>query len=349
MGALPKGDALFCAWVRQGCTKGECGGTMKHEDKTGRMIDVIFDSHCDSISCALTEQVSLSQRAEGRQFDFAQAVGVTDFQVMAVFVEHALQETDSYPYFLQLQERLRAEVAQNEHVEMVTRAAQLHNWSKGRLGVFLALEGGEVIGTQLQRLEEMYALGLRAMSLTWNNTNALACGCGAGQDEGLSVLGREAVQQMNRLGVVVDIAHLAPKGIAEVLRLTQAPIMDSHTACAAICPHPRNLTDAQIKTLAEHGGVLGVTYVTQFLRTDETRASIDDVIEHIVHVAELVGTEHIGLGSDFDGVMRPLPGLTSVREVPLLADKLAKKGFHAEEIEGIMGGNFKRLFENVLN
>ena len=97
------------------------------------------------------------------------------------------------------------------------------------------------------------------------------------------------------------------------------------------------------------GGVLGVTYVTQFLRTDADKASIDDVVEHIVHIAELVGTEHIGLGSDFDGVLQPLPGLSCVGDVPKLADKLAHKGFHPAEIERIMGGNFKRLFEQVLH
>ena len=94
--------------------------------------------------------------------------------------------------------------------------------------------------------------------------------------------------------------------------------------------------------------MLGVTYVTQFLRTDEEKASIDDVVEHIAHAADLVGAEHVGLGSDFDGVLRPLAGLTHVGEVPLLADKLADKGFHPAEIDNIMGGNFKRLFEQVL-
>ena len=94
--------------------------------------------------------------------------------------------------------------------------------------------------------------------------------------------------------------------------------------------------------------MLGITFVAQFLRADEQNASLEDVVEHIVHVAELVGTEHIGIGSDFDGVVRPLPGLSQVKEVPDLAYHLAQKGFHAQEVEQIMGGNFKRLFENVL-
>ena len=311
---------------------------------------MIFDSHCDSLSCAWTEQVSLNQQAEGRQFDFAQAAGVTDFQVMAIYVERGeARETIAYADFVRLAERLEREIAQNEQVQLITKASTLRHWQQGPLGLVLSLEGGEVLGTQLDRLEEMYALGLRAMSLTWNNTNALASGCGALHDEGLSPLGREAVRLMNQLGIVVDIAHLSAKGIAEILRMTEAPIMDSHAACAALCPHPRNLTDAQIKALAQNGGVLGVTYVTQFLRTDADKASIDDVVEHIVHIAELVGTEHIGLGSDFDGVLQPLPGLSCVGDVPKLADKLAHKGFHPAEIERIMGGNFKRLFEQVLH
>lgn len=309
---------------------------------------IIFDSHCDSLSCAVTQRVSLTQADQGRQFDFAQALGITDFQVMAVFVDREARQAIVYEDFLKLQRRLMDNLAANEQVVLITEARELAQWQKGPLGIILALEGAEVIGTRLDRLEEMYALGLRAMSFTWNNTNALASGCGAKSDEGLSTLGREALKLLNRLGIVVDIAHLSAKGIDEVLRLAQAPLMDSHAACAALCPHPRNLSDAQIKALAQNGGVLGITFVAQFLRSDERSASLEDVVEHIVHAADLVGTAHVGLGSDFDGVVRPLPGLTHVREVPFLADKLAQKGFHAQEIEQIMGGNFKRLFENVL-
>ena len=310
----------------------------------------IFDGHCDALSCEATKQVGLECAAKGRQFDFAQALGVTDFQVMAIFLERALRDGEAaYEDFRTLQKRLAdALAASSGQVVQVTQSRQLADWQKGPLGVILALEGAEIVGTRLERLEEMVGLGLRVMSLTWNMANALATGCGAPRDEGLSAWGREAVRLLNRLGVVVDVAHLSPKGIAEVCRLTQAPIMDSHTACAALCPHPRNLTDEQIKALAQLGGVVGVTYVTQFLRSDEARASIDDVIGHIVHIAELVGVEHVGLGSDFDGVVRPLPGLENVRQVPLLAEKLAEKGFAPKEIALIMGGNFKRLFTEVL-
>lgn len=157
---------------------------------------MIFDSHCDSLSCAWTERISLNQRAEGRQFDFAQAVGVTDFQVMAIYVEGGeTRETIEYADFRRLAERLRREIAQNKQVRLITKASTLRQWQKGPLGVILSLEGGEVIGTRLERLEEMYDLGLRAMSLTWNDTNALASGCGARQDEGLSNAGTEAVRR----------------------------------------------------------------------------------------------------------------------------------------------------------
>ena len=163
---------------------------------------MIFDSHCDSLSCPWTEQISLNQRAEGRQFDFAQAVGVTDFQVMAIYVEGGeTRETIDYADFGCLERRLKQALQQNDQVQLITAGSTLRQWQKGPLGVILSLEGGEVIGTHLARLEEMYDLGLRAMSLTWNDTNALASGCGAREDEGLSTLGREAVRLMNRLGI----------------------------------------------------------------------------------------------------------------------------------------------------
>lgn len=309
---------------------------------------LIFDSHCDSATSVLTDQVSLNERTAGRQFDFASAVGVTDLQVMAFFVDKEPQEAVVYDDFLDYYYRLMAQIRANDRVVLVTEAAQLASWQQGPLGVLLAVEGAEILGHDLHRLMELHQLGIRALTITWNNDNALASGNGSLQDNGLTALGKKAVREMNRLGIAVDIAHLAPKGIRDILSMTDRPIIDSHGNCAALYPHSRNLTDEQIKALAATGGVLGVTYVPKFLRADERQATAEDLVDHIAHVAYLVGTEYVGLGSDFDGT-QPLRGLAHVSEVPALAERLANKGFAQREIEQIMGGNFLRVFQNILS
>ena len=309
---------------------------------------MFFDAHCDALSCEITAQISLNQYARGRQFDFFSAQGIVDWQVLAIFVPRANRQDIVYADFVELQKRLMDEIIAAKNVTLMTKSSDLRHSQPGQIGILLALEGAEVLEGSLERLGDMYALGLRAMTFTWNNDNALACGCMTQKDMGLLPLGQEALHLAERLGIAVDIAHLSSQGIADVFRLAQAPMFNSHAACAALCPHVRNLSDRQMKTLAQNDGVLGIAFVDEFLRPDYHRASIDDVIAHIVHAAEVMGSEHVGLGSDFDGVERPLPGLTKVGDLPFLQDKLLQKGFNPHEIAGILGGNWQRFFENVL-
>lgn len=309
---------------------------------------LIFDGHCDSLSIALTDKISLNEQALNRQFDFVSALGVTDFQTMAIFIDKEPREKIAFGDFAMLQRHLVNAVEQNEQVELITVKEQLKNWSKGKLGVLMAVEGAEILEGSISRLEEIFALGARSLTFTWNNDNALAGGCMQENASGLTALGKEVLKRMNQLGMAADIAHLAPKGVSDVLRLTNAPVIDSHGCCAALFKHPRNLSDEQIKALALSGGVLGITYVAKFLREPYQLASVDDVVDHIAHAALLVGVEHVGLGSDFDGVDFKLSGLSHVSEVPNLVDKLRRKGFHQAEIEKIMGGNFLRVYEEIL-
>ena len=308
---------------------------------------LIFDSHCDSATCALSREASLNQRVRGRQFDFASAVGVTDFQVMAIYLDKEPRSAITYADLATPLAKLQAEINANGEVRLVSRAQELSQWQQGPLGVILAVEGGEII-EKAEQLDALYGLGIRSLTLTWNSDNRLAGGNGGSPTLGLTALGRDVLRAMNRLGMVVDIAHLSPAGVRDVLLYSQQPVIASHANCAALCPHSRNLTDEQIKALAAADGVLGVTYVPQFLRADPRQASVQDLLSQIIHVADLVGTAHVGLGSDFDGVIYPLPGLSRVEEVPRLAELLADHGFHQQEIAQIMGGNFLRVFQEVL-
>lgn len=308
---------------------------------------VIFDGHCDSVSCSLSTEHSLNKPVIGRQFDFAQALGVTNVQVMGLFMDITPRETIHYGDFLFLRRRLQVAIEQNKQVTWITNRTGLLGLSEDQLGVLMAIEGGEVIGNEPARFEDLYDAGVRALTLTWNNDNCLAGGV-LGEKPGLTQLGRRGVKIMNDLGMVVDVAHLAPQGLSEVLSISNQPIMASHANCAALFNHPRNLSDAQIKAIDQAGGVIGLTYVPEFLREPFHEASIDDLVDHIAHIAYLVGTKCPGLGSDFDGITHPLPGLEGVHAVPNLVEKLSDKGFLAKEIEEIMGGNMMRVFSQVL-
>lgn len=309
---------------------------------------LIFDGHCDSLSSPVSGECSLNVRDCRRQLDFAGALGQIAIQSMAVFVDKVRREEIVFADFLSLRERLLQAVADNAQVKLITSAEDLRSQQEGSLGVLLTVEGAEVMEGDLANLERLYALGVRSLTLTWNNDNFLASGNESQNDHGLTVAGRKAVNMMERLKMAVDIAHLSSKSVHDVLKMVNNPVIDSHGCCRALCDHPRNLTDGQIKGLASTGGVLGIAYVAEFLHEPYQEATIDDVVCHIAHVADLVGVAHVGLGSDFDGVDYPLCGLEDVSKTTDLIDRLARKGFHQAEIAKIMGGNFWRVYQQIL-
>ena len=157
---------------------------------------------------------------------------------------------------------------------------------------------------------------MRNIGLTWNHRNQI--GAGPWESGGLSVFGKELIKEMDRLGVVVDISHLNIDGFWDVMKESSKPIIASHSNVRALTDHPRNLHDDQIQALAERGGLVGMNFCAAFLNKKEAEASVNDVLDHIEHIAGLVGSDHIALGSDFDGItMRPKE-LKSVKEVPLV-------------------------------
>ncbi|HHX50702.1 MAG TPA: membrane dipeptidase [Clostridia bacterium] len=215
-----------------------------------------------------------------------------------------------------------------------------------KLAAILAIEGGEGLGGDLSILRIFHRLGVRSLGLTWNQRNDLADGVGEqGTGGGLTNFGRQVVQEMNRLGMIVDLAHIAEKGFWDVLDLSTRPVIVSHANCRGLCDHPRNLNDSQMKSLAEKGGCLGITFVPDFLGPDP---SVETVADHIEYAVQLMGIDHVGLGSDFDGVDCPVLGLESALALPNLVDLLGNRGFSEEDVAKIMGGNWLRILRNEL-
>jgi membrane dipeptidase len=239
----------------------------------------------------------------------------------------------------------------------------------GKLGLVLSLEGVEPFGYDVQAAEVFWELGLRIASLTWNRRNPFADGVAEGDDGGLSRLGRGLVDRLVELGVVLDLAHASARTFADVLARTgNAPVVVSHAACRAIHDHPRNLTDDQLRALAERDGLLGMMLLP--LVVDPERPTIDRAIDHLEHAAAVMGVEHVALGGDFTARLaaklptEPLPadsltppgvGLDSALErlagpedYPALEAALRKRGWRDDNIAAVMHANVVRFLGSRL-
>lgn len=216
----------------------------------------------------------------------------------------------------------------------------------GKIATVLTVEGGEAIEGSVENLRMLYRLGVRAMTLTWNDVNSLAYPAGKrGSKKGLTTLGKSVVEEMCRIGMAVDLAHLGDAGIDDVLSIATRPVFSSHTNARALCSHPRCMKDEHIRAVAKQGGVIGVNFYYKQL-TDERTASLDDVVRHIAHFIEVGGVDCVALGSDFDGMNRYIEGLENSGGLPLLAERLSRMGLTDEEIFKIAYGNLARYIVN---
>ncbi|ACX52568.1 Membrane dipeptidase [Ammonifex degensii KC4] len=304
---------------------------------------LVVDAHCDTLSRQACRGFPLSWQLEG-QVDLPRlARGKVKVQFFAVFVpleyrgmylRRALEQIDYFYRLLSTWEGVRP---------VKDRASLEGTLAEGKTAGVLAVEGGHVLEGSLAVLRVFHLLGVRCLTLTWNGRNEL--GDGVGEEGGLSSLGKEVVREMGRLGMLVDVAHLSPAGFWDVLRQAEGPIIASHANSRALCDHPRNLTDEQVKALAATGGVIGVTFVPRFI--DPEKPTLDRLIDHMEHLAEVGGIDCVGVGSDFDGVLEPWEEMPDAASWPRLVSRLRERGWKEEEIRKVMGENFLRVMRMV--
>jgi len=268
-----------------------------------------------------------------------------------------------------------------------------------KLAALMGIEGGHSIEADLHLLRDYYRLGVRYMTLSWSNTNEWADSSGDINDpkvqhhNGLTDFGKQVVLEMNRLGMMVDISHVADKTFWDAIAATKAPVIASHSSARALVDAPRNMTDDMLKAVAKNGGVVQVNFFDGFIdenfkkasdaqRTDEAaavqkyiaemksqgkdvsfidldrierewmakipRPPLKSLIDHIDHIAKVAGVDHVGLGSDFDGVSGATPqGIDSAADLPKITQALLDRGYSAEDIHKILGGNLLRVFREV--
>ena len=209
----------------------------------------------------------------------------------------------------------------------------------------LTIEGCEAFGGDVAQVDHFADLGVRMAALVWNNENGVAHPAITGSNEGLTPLGWDIVRRMRNRHMAVDVSHLNERGFYDLLD-GEAPPLASHSCARALCNHPRNLTDHQLRCLFEAGGYVGVNFYPLFLSND-AQADLNRVIDHIAHICDLGGEAHVGLGSDFDGIDSWPNGLRNAGDIPALLDGMRRRGFDETLVEAVAGLNFKHYLERI--
>ena len=301
---------------------------------------LICDTHADTLYAMVDERRPAGLPFDVRREHFTASCDVR-VQALALFVctgGMALSPTIVERELAAL-ERLKQ--------EGFVQITQLSQARPGVPNVLLTIEGGEAFGGDPAGVECFARLGVRAAALVWNNENLLAHPAAGGSSEGLTPLGREVVRRMRQCHMAVDVSHLNERGFWDLMD-GNVPPMASHSCAHALCGHPRNLTDGQLRALFEAGGYVGVNFYPVFLSPDG-QADIDDVIDHIAHMCDLGGERCVGLGSDFDGIERYPAGLRTAGDLPALFTRMRQRGFDDALIENIAGQNFARYLQDSLS
>ncbi|MEO0562109.1 MAG: membrane dipeptidase [Chloroflexota bacterium] len=293
--------------------------------------------------------------------------GGVDVQVLPIFVEDRfLPEMGLREAFRMIEAALADFDADNSQIELATDATTINDIvARGKIAGVLALEGCDGLQGDPGLLRLLYRLGVRSVGLTWERRNAFADGTGQRNPGGLTRAGETAIRDMADHSVLLDVSHLAEPGFWGALDLVNGPVIASHSNARAVLDHPRNLTDDQIKALAATGGVIGLNFVAIFI--DPADPTLERLADHAAHIANLVGTEHIGLGPDFlDYELRDLakkavidtnidpavldiwvPNCDRPAGVPHFTAKLLERGFTPDDVTAILGTNFMRVFNTV--
>ena len=314
---------------------------------------IVFDAHCDTLQEVLAGKRRLGERSEKGHADLPRLrEGGVTAQIFALFVSPNHFPRGAARQGLRLLDVFYQELEENaDQLTLATKVSDIERAkAEGKVAGILSLEGAEALEGDLRVLRAFYKLGVRNIGLTWNLRNAAADGVDETRSSsGLTNLGVQLVQEMNRLGIMVDISHLSPTGVLDVLHVSEAPVIASHSNAYALCPHRRNLTDEQLESVASKGGVVGVTFVPNFVTENKSQTTLKRVLDHIDYMVKTMGVDHVGLGSDFDGFFNSkVRGLEDVTRLPRLTAGLVERGYGEEDVKKILGGNFERVFREVV-
>jgi len=324
---------------------------------------IVVDTHCDTLKCLLPQftrplnsmwkdrsKIGFGKRSEFGHVDLPRLrEGGVDLQVFAISSERDPTPSYALRTAMEMIERFYTECEKYpELVAPVTNYTEIMQANEeGKIAAMLSIEGSDVIEGRIDMLRVYHRLGVRMVGLVHSLRNLLADGVADNRTKGgLSRMGVEAVEELNRLGMIVDVSHLSDAGFWDVIEISKDPVVASHSNARAVCVHPRNMTDEMIKVLAERGGVMGMNFAPDFVH--KTKPTVSTLVDHIDHIVDLVGPEHVGLGSDFDGIPSTPMGLEDASKMPAITEELVKREYSEDYIRLILGGNHLRIIKQFI-
>lgn len=350
-------------WHPEALTKGKDGEKMRlifdyfvaqcrlyKRCRTFHQTHIILDSHCDT-PLELAKGVSITDRNSTSLATLSRMQeGWIDSSIYVAYLKQGERDSRSHQQATEQCDQIIAQIKRQieEHSELVaqarTREQLIHNKLSGKRSIMIAIENGYPIATDLDKINHYQQEGVVYITLCHNKNNEI-CDSAADHAEhnGLSELGKKAVKRMNELGIMIDVSHASEKTFYDVLAVSKLPIIASHSSVRALCDHRRNLTDNQIQALANHGGVVQICLYDHFIKK-EGGATLEDAINHIEYVIDLVGIDHVGIGSDFDGDGGVI-GCNGSNELKNITSALLTKGYSNEQIAQIWGGNLLRVLD----
>lgn len=351
---------------------------------------VVVDGHNDVIYESILPGKDIGQRLSSGSTDLPRLKeGGVDVQVFAVWSDDAKWRSGAFRHANEQLDALEKMIAANtDKIALAKSSADIGPiLQAGKIAALIGIEGGNMIENSIENLVRLHERGARYLTLTWNYNLAWAS-CAtmesdktmAAEGKGLTALGKEIIKKMNKIGMMVDLSHAGEQTFYDVIAVTDKPILVSHSNAYSLCPHPRNLKDAQLEALKKNGGVVGVNFYSGFLDPDyETRlkaiysrhfgrpdvsmstwamyeqlpkelqrqadAPLSKLLDHIDYLVRKVGIEHVAVGSDFDGIESAPQGLEDVSKFPVLTKALLERGYKKEDIAKIMGQNFLRILK----
>ena len=357
---------------------------------------IVLDTHADTPQRFLFENFDLGHRDSEGHVDIPRMrAGGLNAVFFSIWAPSSVNGPRGVKRALDLIDAVREQVRRHpQDLVLAATAAEVRRaHAQRKIAVLMGLEGGHLIDDDLGTLRAYAALGVRYMTLTHgSNTNWADSSTDQPKHNGLTPFGKSVVQEMNRLGILVDVSHVSDKTFYDALAASRAPMIASHSSCRALCNVARNMTDDMIRALAKKGGVIQINYNTGFLSQEYATArsaikaevdardaeiekrfgeneagqireqervrreltaegklpkvSWEKIVEHIDHAVKLVGADHVGLGSDFDGATMPL-GMEDCSELPRITQALLEKGYSESDIRKILGGNTLRVMEQA--
>ena len=391
VGAKAQGSSAATSYTRSRGRSASDAGLWRRALAIHRRA-IVVDTHNDILSMMTDDNYDLAVSSVGKYHtDLARMKqgGLTaEFFSVYVSARYATQGGSARRALDMIDYVYRAVERHPKDLMFATSTADIRRAkASGKIAALMGIEGGHAIEDSLMALRDFYRLGVRYMTLTHNNTNnwADAC-CDTGKHNGLSDFGKEVVREMNRIGMLVDISHVSDETMSDVLDVSQAPVIASHSSARALGDRPRNIPDDLLKRIARNGGVVMVNFSPGFIdknvitatseRTERLKPQMDELaakykddpvrlaeerrkvlaanplpstplsvlIDHFDHIARVAGIDHVGIGSDFDGVPSLPTDMEDISKLPNITYELLKRGYSEQDIRKILGGNFMRVF-----